>query len=285
MKLKKIIFTSLLLAFVFVYTFYYSNNDQNNDSLAKLPRTDQIDSFNSDDVKKPNAATNSEWLEISENAFVRLGTASYFMDKKIVSILLTTTVNLKSLHALKFEFNLEIYDARSENPKQLGRFLLDEILFEKIFHEIPLTSNFNYEMYAKFHLDNRRAAAFGDMSKIKMYLYIKPHNEPIIVNIKQGGHNRNSQNVIICAEPSYLEASDYVDMKWFIDINMAMGFNGINIYNNSIPAASNFNRLFEKNERIVRVVAYNYLPNLIESPDDARNLKKYLHNMKGIKLT
>ena len=116
-----------------------------------------------------------------------------------------------------------------------------------------------------------------------MYLYIKPHDEPIIVSIKRGHINRNSQNVIICAEPSYLETSDYADMKWFIDINMAMGFNGINIYNNSIPAAANFNGLFKKNERIVRVVAYNYLPNLIESPDDARNLKKYLHNMKGIK--
>ena len=269
MKLKKIILT-LLLTSILLFTYYlHSSIDEPYDFHVNNP-----------------SEKNNEWHEISEYTFVRLGTATYFIDKSKISILATTTINLKNLNELQFKFTIEIYDENEEN--RLAKFILNEIKFKKIFHEVPLTQNFNYEMYATFNLNRK---IFTDVSKIKMRLHINAQevedvatsvkSEPIKLSIK----NRltsNSQNIIICAEPSYLEPHDFIDMKWFMDINTAMGFNRINIYNNSIPSTREFIHLFRLNEKITRVTAYNYLPNLIETADEARNLRKYVHNMKGI---
>ena len=266
MKLKKIFLISFL-AIIFIFTFYYLNSNKKNESDSSRNGQNPIEK-------------NNEWLEVSEYTFVRLGTATYFIDKSKISILATTTINLKSLNGLNFKFTVEIYDENDVN--HLAKYFLNDIKFKKFFHEVPLTTNFNYEMFAIFELNRK---VYDDVSKIRMRLRIstpqeKDNTQPIKLSIK----NRltsNSENIIICSEPSYLEPNDFVDMKWFIDINTAMGFDKINIYNNSIPATREFSRLFKLNEKTTRVTSYNYLPNLIETADETRNLKKYVYNMKG----
>lgn len=273
MKLKKIFLISFL-AIIFTLTVYYLNSSKKDNIYFN-----SVSSRNGQN----SIEANNEWLEVSEYTFVRLGTATYFIDKNKISILVTTTINLKSLNDLQFKFTIEIYDENDVNHRRVAKYFLNDIKFKKFFHEVPLTTNFNYEMYAIFELNRK---VYVDVSKIKMRLHISTtpqeigHTQPIKLSIK----NRltsNSENIVICSEPSYLEPNDFVDMKWFIDINTAMGFDKINIYNNSIPVTREFSRLFKLNEKTTRVTAYNYLPNLIETADETRNLKKYVYNMKG----
>jgi hypothetical protein len=266
MKLKKI-FLILFLLIIFTFSFYLNTNKKVNDS-------------DSSRNKQNPTEKNNEWLEVSDYTFVRLGTATYFIDKNKISILATTTINLKSLNGLKFKFNVEIYDENDVNC--MAKYFLSDIKLKKIFHEVPLTTNFNYEIYAIFELNRK---VYNDVSKIRMRLYIstlqeKDETQSIKLSIKNALAS-NTENIIICSEPSYLKSNDFVDMKWFIDINTAMGFDKINIYNNSIPATREFSRLFKLNEKTTRVTSYNYLPNLIETADETRNLKKYVYNMKG----
>ena len=165
MKYRKILIVAVL-AIIALFTIYLSSND-----IAPAESIDnlQLETFKEVIIKDEK---NGEWLEISKSSFVRLGTATYFLDKRKITILLTTTTSLADLSKQELEFYVEIHDADQQN--RLAKFVVRDVKFKKFFHEVPLTKNFNYEMSAFFDLNRQ---TFMDTSQIKMTISINPSDK------------------------------------------------------------------------------------------------------------
>ncbi len=213
-----------------------------------------------------------EWYLFHGDIFFRSSTAMYFADERKILIYLQCPHAAfgTEMNHLNIEFTLSVYDT---NLKQM---LMSKIQTNNIkvrrFYEWSFSNVEIYSMPIDLNLNKT-----NKISNLIMALNVSIHNNrtmktefthrPFRVTIREKRFSDSSspRNIIMCCEPSYLEAKDYVDLKWFFKLNERIGFKKIVINNNSIVNTTQFHRLFnEEFKHFVNVIPCNYLPNLVK---------------------
>ena len=102
---------------------------------------------------------------------------------------------------------------------------------------------------------------------------------PFQVEIKNRT-NPQRQEIFMCVETVYLEAKEYVDLKFAFELNELSGFDKMIINNNSIVNTPEFAKLFSDKKSLVDVAQYSDLPNLfkLEIP------QTYLHHIEDLSI-
>ena len=269
-RIKRGHFFSIAI-FLILTVYFFENKHVNN----------EIEESGLFKMKQNAKNTNSEWINLNDKVFFRLNTSFYLHDQK--KLLIFLTCNKEIFHVLSYLriiFNVEIY---SENNYQIKRVELKNVKIKKFS---PFQDPINAMLSSSFNL-NKFIEGKYNLKNIKVKFIItlsnKPNQmlktEPIQVNIKET-RLTSSRDIFICCEPTYLEPKDYRDLKWFIRINSQIGFKKIVLNNNSIPNTKVFNQLFEDNANFVKIIPYNYLPNIVKPAID----KTYFHHLEDLNL-
>jgi GTPase SAR1 family protein len=110
--------------------------------------------------------------------------------------------------------------------------------------------------------------------------------EPDSIRVVIKHRHTQKQAIYFCAEPTYFEDKNHVDLKWFVELNRQIGFDRVVISNSSVPNTKDFNTIFVKNRDILEVVQYNYLPNFLH-PNSSQRFVNNLEDLvpKGVEFT
>jgi GTPase SAR1 family protein len=200
---------------------------------------------------------------------------------------------------LKFAFHIKLYN-KKDPANKIAQFYLQNIN-AKFFSrrmppvKIPITST-NVQLYALLDLEMFNETRHIDlMAETHMSLEISAldkntnkftSTEPDSIHVVIKHRYTQKQAIYFCAEPSYLEDKNHVDLKWFVELNRQIGFDRVIISNSSVPNTKDFNEILVKNRDILEVVQYNYLPNFLH-PNSSQRFVNSLEDLvpKGVEFT
>jgi GTPase SAR1 family protein len=248
-----------------------------------------------------SSSENKEWQILNNNLFIRVKTAFYFVDVKKISIFLQCLDEFygDDLNYLKFAFHIKLYN-KKDPANKIAQFYLQNIN-AKFFSrrmppvKIPITST-NVQLYALLDLEMFNETRHIDlMAETHMSLEISAldkntnkftSTEPDSIHVVIKHRYTQKQAIYFCAEPSYLEDKNHVDLKWLVELNRQIGFDRVIISNSSVPNTKDFNEILVKNRDILEVVQYNYLPNFLH-PNSSQRFVNSLEDLvpKGVEFT
>jgi hypothetical protein len=269
-----------------------NNNGFSYESILTLTRQ-KVNRTTSSNYSQSSSSENKEWQILNNNLFIRVKTAFYFIDEKKISIFLQCLDEFygHDLNYLKFAFDVKIYNKKDPLNK-IAQFYLQNINVKWFTRrtppvKIPITST-NVQLYAYLDLEMFKETRHIDsMNEIQMSLEVSAldkntkkftSTEPSSINVVMKYRYTQKQAIYFCAEPTYFEDKNHVDLKWFTELNRQIGFDRVIISNNSVPNTKDFNKIFSNNRDILEVVQYNYLPNFLHPNSSQR----FVNNLEDL---
>ena len=247
-------------------------------------KTNQLLKYKSNDFPVLSQNANDEWQILNNNLFIRVKTAFYFIEQTKIIIFLTCLDDVfgENLNYMKFAFKIKLYEKGNRQHK-LAEFFLQNIQIAAFSRKKPYQTN--AQLDTTFDLTFLKESLQIDfLYKIEMVLDIIAINKrnnnfsstnPDSINVEIKYRFREKRNIYFCAEPTYLEDKDHVDLKWFIELNRLIGYDRFILSNSSVPNTKEFNKIFGKNKDFLHVVQYNYLPNFLQPNASQKFVRHY----------
>lgn len=242
---RKIKIFSILCALIYIY---YSVKSSNNSRL-------------SNNLKEKNLwSASDEWLQIHKHLFIRKQTAQYLLDRGELII-----------------FMLAKNGTQCDNLNFLVTIYHKNRIISTLFLQAKATQFYEWNMYqdhflkANFDLDSIMNTYNLNFETLEIKFYIKSssihiNNQDVLINAKIKHYrdaNKKHDHSIICAEPLYLDKSQFADFQWWVELARLSGYKKIAIYNNSIENSPLFNNFLQENQDFLDIHQFNFLPDLI----------------------
>ena len=270
MRAKKLhMFLILNLLLIVVYIFMTKRTEISR--LFTLPASVasrlSLAEFYRDQASADDDEEQDEWQNF-DLLFFRTNTAVFLFSQKSISLLFTSSqlkFNMLANKHLKMSFKVELVQ-KSTRLLELSTFNVRRVsqYSDPVNGELSITDvNVGFSTFADFK---------ENVSKIRLWMHAEgsrhagSRRKPINVIIKESPSlpAAYQENVFICLEPSFLEAKDLVDLKWFFEMSARIGFGRIVVSNNSIPNTKQANQLFLDYKHLADVVPFHRLPNLVK---------------------
>ena len=303
-NLKFFVPCSLLIivsAMIFVYTTDLSRLKKRSKVMSSSLETSPIISDFFEDDNKPHLKLSSQqtnnltfdescdrhgdWESIGNSAFFKRTGSFYFMDAKLLHMLLIKKVDTN----FTFSLNLFLYkkDGDSADYVELGqkRISPNEMLVRKhtAFYEYNfsvITVSLDLDSYlANRDLRNIKVAVFVDEilsgAKSQSSMNVKLKNLTNDYSLKRGA--------MICSKCVHLKNHfDFLSLRWWIELNREAGYDKLHMCDHQIEDEdSSFKDLFEKNQDFVELGQLRCLPNL-QKNKETENFK-YLKHFSSLK--
>jgi hypothetical protein len=240
---------------------------------------------------------NNEWSMMSltndlnntqEAIFFRLNTAVYFHDQKMIKIFFTCKEELyfqkleNKVH--KFRFQAQITRSGQDREIEFYNSSINDYKFNRFFLYFGVVSA---QLSSYLKIDN-----VNNIKEFKVFIsliavarnreyFIKSQTNLINVKVKENTLT-NSQQISICLEPSFNDEKTFLDIKWYVHMNLRhIGFDKIIFANNSISNSQSYNDLFRAFKNGIEIVPFKFLPNIFLPQLN----KVYAHEMSELSYT
>ena len=210
----------------------------------------------------------SEWLQISENCFVKKSFSFYLVDKneyrtflllKRNNPVLTIDLYLEIFLRDKYLFSY-IYNSTAEEKIKTGWFVdqYGHTVMKKSLNLKNLITSFD----KNFDFDN-------DKSKLNISVYfydrkskrLTNYSIPMTLKSLSDAEKTKQKSALLCAKCFYFKPNEYKKFFWWVELNKMSGYNQISICNNSIPNTKAFNKIFERSKNFLIVKQMKCIPN------------------------
>ena len=203
-----------------------------------------------------NLDANNEWIELDSRYFFKKNSSFYFIDAHVIRV---NMILKESAPLPKFSLFITYVDSKSES----GIRKYEHIVNETTLSLTPSYYSFQFaQIEASINLQAVLANNLLDINNVSADFYIKNSvtgsftNQAIRLEIKYINHDvknelsskivsNSKRKSLICAKCIYLKPSDYQNFKWWIELNRKIGYDHIEICNQSIPNTNEFNHLFD----------------------------------------
>lgn len=269
--LPRFYFKKLIHLVIAVYTIAYVFNTINNIGFRKTSKINQVlrheHSIKSQYINNTECSNNSIWIKLNKNLYLKRTSFFYLNDFKIIRfsyliksyVKLNLSVDIKLIHKKKnrvLKFIRKCSDIRE-------RFSYHRGLYQVKIADIQVD------------LSKR----IGNIEDVKLFVNFVESNseirEPIRVVVKNLTYSDVvKSSTVLCSKIFFLnELKDYLNLRWWIDLNLQIGHQTVSFYENFVDMD-----FFQDKKNYIEAESFRCFPNFLSN----RN-SEFLNSLKEIK--